>query len=56
MSTNLSTIAKEITLDEGGKVSLPKPQVQEVIKLYNAYLREQPFKDVLTLINKRKGK
>lgn len=53
---NLSILAKEITLKEGGKVNLPIAQVKEVLKLTLQALARQPINDVLSTIIKYRNK
>ncbi len=51
---NQNTIARNITLKEGGKVSLPIGQVKEVMKLHLIELAKFEDKQVSKLLKKYK--
>lgn len=53
---NLNDFAKEITLEEGGKISLPIGQVKEVIRLVIEKLAVMEGAEVITLLRKTRLK
>jgi hypothetical protein len=54
MKINLNDLAKEITLQEGKKRSLPIGQVKEVLKITLLKLKEFPIDDVIKLFKRIK--
>ena len=50
---NLNTIAKNITLKEGGKVNLPVAQVKEVMRLFILELSNYPEREILSMMDKQ---
>jgi hypothetical protein len=52
--TNLNTLAREITLDEGLKKSLSIAQVKEVIRLFMHYLKYMEMREIADLLKKAK--
>ena len=51
---DLNDLAREITLREGKKISLPIAQVKEVMHLTLKYLKDMHLADVISLLNKVK--
>ena len=55
MAINLNSLAKSVTEQEGGRISLPIAQVKEVIRLTLVELAKVPASQVLTLLEKQVG-
>jgi len=56
MSINMNKFARDITLKEGGKISLSIAQVKEVLRLTMIKLAKLKEKDLLAVIKRYKGK